>query len=120
MCAQIFTISGFFPAKTAIFGQNRCPDVKIFEGWIFRILRPKYLEIAGKRTIFGIFGRFRGELGTHQIAHLSPSFCGSSRLPKKTMISGKKIGTHSGTFHADECLAVYMLRLLPEFKNSGS
>ncbi|KAG4304124.1 hypothetical protein PORY_002488 [Pneumocystis oryctolagi] len=30
----------------------------------------------------------------------------------------KIIGTHSGTFHADDCLAVYMLRLLPEFKNS--
>lgn len=33
---------------------------------------------------------------------------------KKTM----KIGTHSGTFHADEALAVYMLRLLPEYKDS--
>ncbi|KAG5519142.1 hypothetical protein PMAC_002230 [Pneumocystis sp. 'macacae'] len=30
----------------------------------------------------------------------------------------KTIGTHSGTFHADDCLAVYMLRLLPEFKDS--
>lgn len=33
-------------------------------------------------------------------------------------MSDKKIGTHNGTFHADECLAVYMLRLLPEFKDS--
>lgn len=30
-----------------------------------------------------------------------------------------KIGTHSGTFHADEALAVYMLRLLPKFKESS-
>ncbi|KAK9451819.1 metal-dependent protein hydrolase [Limtongia smithiae] len=29
-----------------------------------------------------------------------------------------KIGTHSGTFHADEALAVYMLKLLPKYKNS--
>lgn len=27
----------------------------------------------------------------------------------------KKIGTHSGTFHADEALAVYMLKQLPRF-----
>ncbi|KAG5438969.1 hypothetical protein PCANB_002299 [Pneumocystis canis] len=33
-------------------------------------------------------------------------------------MSIKTIGTHNGTFHADDCLAVYMLRLLPEFKNS--
>lgn len=29
-----------------------------------------------------------------------------------------KIGTHSGTFHADESLAVYMLKLLPQFKDA--
>uniref|UniRef100_A0A060T997 ARAD1D10032p n=1 Tax=Blastobotrys adeninivorans TaxID=409370 RepID=A0A060T997_BLAAD len=29
-----------------------------------------------------------------------------------------KIGTHSGTFHADESLAVYMLKLLPRFLNA--
>lgn len=29
-----------------------------------------------------------------------------------------KICTHSGSFHADESLAVYMLRLLPQFQNS--
>ena len=31
---------------------------------------------------------------------------------------GPMIGTHSGTFHADEALAVYLLRLLPAYKNS--
>lgn len=30
----------------------------------------------------------------------------------------KQICTHSGSFHADESLAVYMLRLLPEFKDA--
>ncbi|KZO96910.1 metal-dependent protein hydrolase [Calocera viscosa TUFC12733] len=30
----------------------------------------------------------------------------------------KTIGTHNGTFHADEALAVYLLRQLPEYKNS--
>ncbi|KAK9456101.1 metal-dependent protein hydrolase [Dipodascopsis uninucleata] len=29
-----------------------------------------------------------------------------------------KIGTHSGTFHADEALAVYMLKLLPTYRNA--
>lgn len=29
-----------------------------------------------------------------------------------------KIGTHSGTFHADEALAVYMLKLLPKWKDA--
>ncbi|KAK4050322.1 hypothetical protein OIO90_005115 [Microbotryomycetes sp. JL221] len=28
------------------------------------------------------------------------------------------IGTHSGTFHADEALAVFLLRLLPEYKQA--
>lgn len=30
----------------------------------------------------------------------------------------KRICTHSGSFHADEALAVYMLRLLPQFKDA--
>ncbi|KAK5781258.1 hypothetical protein RI543_001305 [Arxiozyma heterogenica] len=30
----------------------------------------------------------------------------------------KQISTHSGSFHADESLAVYMLRLLPEYKDA--
>ncbi|ODQ52922.1 metal-dependent protein hydrolase [Saitoella complicata NRRL Y-17804] len=29
-----------------------------------------------------------------------------------------RIGTHSGTFHCDEALAVYMLRLLPKYKDA--
>jgi hypothetical protein len=33
-------------------------------------------------------------------------------------MSGPLIGTHSGHFHADEALAVYLLRLLPEYSNS--
>lgn len=37
-----------------------------------------------------------------------------SKKLKSTMI----IGTHSGTFHADESLAVYMLKLLPEYATS--
>jgi uncharacterized UPF0160 family protein len=28
------------------------------------------------------------------------------------------IGTHSGTFHADEALATFLLRLLPTYKNA--
>ena len=29
-----------------------------------------------------------------------------------------KIGTHSGTFHCDEILACYMLKLLPEYQHA--
>ena len=29
-----------------------------------------------------------------------------------------KIGTHNGTFHCDEVLACYMLKLLPEYKDA--
>jgi len=32
--------------------------------------------------------------------------------------SVKTIGTHDGTFHCDEVLAVYMLKVLPEFKDA--
>ncbi|GAB7348167.1 hypothetical protein MBLNU459_g6179t1 [Dothideomycetes sp. NU459] len=34
-------------------------------------------------------------------------------------MSGPLIGTHSGHFHADEALAVYFLRLLPDYSNSS-
>lgn len=37
---------------------------------------------------------------------------------KKAKMSLKQICTHSGSFHADEALAVYMLRLLPQWKDS--
>ncbi|CCE89487.1 Myg1p TDEL_0A01550 [Torulaspora delbrueckii] len=41
-------------------------------------------------------------------------------IPKKLKLDNmvKQICTHSGSFHADEALAVYMLRLLPEFKDA--
>lgn len=39
-------------------------------------------------------------------------------LTKRQKLDGPLIGTHNGTFHADEALAVFMLRLLPEYKNS--
>lgn len=39
-------------------------------------------------------------------------------LAKKQKMDGPLIGTHSGHFHADEALAVYMLRLLPEYTHS--
>ncbi|KAI6092155.1 metal-dependent protein hydrolase [Hypoxylon rubiginosum] len=37
----------------------------------------------------------------------------------KTSDGGVKIGTHNGHFHADEALAVYMLRLLPTYFGSS-
>ena len=35
------------------------------------------------------------------------------RYPTGT--AGVTIGTHNGTFHADEALACYLLKLLPEY-----
>ncbi|KAL9090066.1 MAG: hypothetical protein Q9159_002234 [Coniocarpon cinnabarinum] len=37
---------------------------------------------------------------------------------KRQKLTGPLIGTHSGHFHADEALAVYMLRLLPTYSHS--
>ena len=37
---------------------------------------------------------------------------------KRQKLDGPLIGTHSGHFHADEALAVYMLRLLPAYAQS--
>ena len=37
-----------------------------------------------------------------------------------TLPSGRKaIGTHNGSFHADEALAISLLRTLPEFRDHG-
>lgn len=37
---------------------------------------------------------------------------------KKFKSNPPKIGTHDGTFHCDEILACFMLKQLPEFKDS--
>eukprot|EP01089_Gocevia_fonbrunei_P020400 TRINITY_DN7605_c0_g1_i1.p1 TRINITY_DN7605_c0_g1~~TRINITY_DN7605_c0_g1_i1.p1 ORF type:complete len:363 (-),score=76.31 TRINITY_DN7605_c0_g1_i1:53-1057(-) len=37
---------------------------------------------------------------------------------KKLKLTPKRIGTHDGTFHCDEALACYMLRLTDDFKDS--
>ena len=49
--------------------------------------------------------------------NFSPSHAMSVVVKRSKM--AKIICTHSGSFHADESLAVYMLRLLPEFKDSS-
>lgn len=41
----------------------------------------------------------------------------SKRLCTEKM-TGKKIGTHNGTFHCDEVLACFFLRQLPEYKDA--
>lgn len=38
---------------------------------------------------------------------------------KRVKMSPVQIGTHNGHFHADEALAVYMLRMLPEYTSSS-
>lgn len=41
-----------------------------------------------------------------------------THMSKRVKMTGPLIGTHSGHFHADEALAVYFLRLLPDYANS--
>jgi len=38
---------------------------------------------------------------------------------KRIKMDTPRIGTHNGHFHADEALAVYMLRLLPQYASAG-
>ncbi|KAG8629167.1 hypothetical protein KVT40_003032 [Elsinoe batatas] len=38
---------------------------------------------------------------------------------KRMKMTGPQIGTHNGHFHADEALAVYLLRLLPAYQDSS-
>ncbi|ESO91565.1 hypothetical protein LOTGIDRAFT_122169 [Lottia gigantea] len=42
----------------------------------------------------------------------------SSSPPQKKKKVQRQIGTHNGQFHADEALACFMLKQLPEFKNA--
>lgn len=42
----------------------------------------------------------------------------SESVSKKPRIDSPSIGTHNGHFHADEALAVYLLRLLPAYSQS--
>lgn len=42
----------------------------------------------------------------------------SESVAKRARTSGPLIGTHNGHFHADEALAVYMLRLLPTYASA--
>ncbi|KAL7014712.1 hypothetical protein ACKWTF_016082 [Chironomus riparius] len=50
---------------------------------------------------------------------LSSRMSATSPEAKKMKIASNTIGTHSGTFHCDEVLAVFMLRNHPEFKSHG-
>jgi uncharacterized UPF0160 family protein len=43
---------------------------------------------------------------------------GGESLPKRQKTEAPLIGTHNGHFHADEALAVFMLRLLPQYHDS--
>ncbi|KAI7299988.1 hypothetical protein KC315_g17377, partial [Hortaea werneckii] len=38
---------------------------------------------------------------------------------KRVKMSNPVIGTHNGHFHADEALAVFLLRLLPQYRNAS-
>lgn len=50
------------------------------------------------------------------VSFSSPSII---RTTSRRFIHSMKIGTHSGTFHCDEALAVYMLKTLPQWKDAS-
>lgn len=54
---------------------------------------------------------------SHQFIYKSPIVHRMS-TSKRLKMTGPTIGTHNGHFHADEALAVYMLRLLPSYSDS--
>ncbi|RKO89601.1 metal-dependent protein hydrolase, partial [Blyttiomyces helicus] len=47
-----------------------------------------------------------------------PVRCSVAARRASILLTKKVIATHNGSFHADEALAVYMLRLLPEYKSA--
>ena len=46
-------------------------------------------------------------------------FAMAESASKRIKTSGPLIGTHNGHFHADEALAVHMLRRLPAYRDAG-
>lgn len=55
---------------------------------------------------------------TSHLATMSAPASPAAKRLKTTDAAAPLIGTHSGHFHADEALAVYMLRLLPTYAES--
>ncbi|KAH6690588.1 metal-dependent protein hydrolase [Plectosphaerella plurivora] len=49
----------------------------------------------------------------------SQTFRMAENAAKRLKMSPVTIGTHNGHFHADEALAIHMLRQLPEYKDAG-
>ncbi|KAK5168467.1 hypothetical protein LTR04_006727 [Oleoguttula sp. CCFEE 6159] len=66
-------------------------------------------ELFLRCNCMGYFG-YRDNTGDDKTAD-SPA--------KRLKMAGPLIGTHNGHFHADEALAVYLLRLLPTYRNAS-
>lgn len=49
---------------------------------------------------------------------MRPSILKMAETAAKRLKTDVAIGTHNGHFHADEALAVYMLRLLPVYQSA--
>ncbi|MBW0486894.1 hypothetical protein O181_026609 [Austropuccinia psidii MF-1] len=71
-----------------------------------RFFAPSHLQSFANSIRFNISQSFRGRI---EMSTIEPQGCDA-----KTNL----IGTHSGTFHADEALAVSLLRSLDRFKSS--
>ena len=56
---------------------------------------------------------------THRSFHSVRRHMSEPEAKRVKMSDSPVIGTHNGHFHADEALAVYLLRLLPQYTNSS-
>ncbi|KAH9496859.1 UPF0160 protein myg1, mitochondrial [Bulinus truncatus] len=72
------------------------------------------------RSLYRIIkGKHRqGIFGCQQIACFILNMTGTEEIPPKKQHLVKKIGTHNGSFHCDEVLACFMLKLLDEYKDA--
>ncbi|KAH9496857.1 UPF0160 protein myg1, mitochondrial [Bulinus truncatus] len=70
---------------------------------LYRIIKGKHRE-----SIFGC----------QQFACFILNMTGTEEIPPKKQHLVKKIGTHNGSFHCDEVLACFMLKLLDEYKDA--
>ena len=90
-------------------------------------IRPFYIIVgssASQAAFLHVYSPFKSwvAIGIHQgkpiVGSMPTGEPDSKRLKMSNGTKAPLIGTHNGHFHADEALAVYLLRLLPQYQQS--
>ena len=111
----------------AVFGAAMTPDSAERSGRRPRTFSAKqrycitiafFLSVSLKNSAFAWIPSSRLARTTALRSMMSASANPFKRVKLNDSISEKVIGTHSGTFQADEALGVWMLRQLPDYRNS--